>query len=170
MSENHKPHWVYGCEPNVVHNSPSIPTYVGRTYNLTVNPDVHRDRKAQKSIVFNILASFSIFARVRILSRFFALYRGIRSAKRYKTVVQLEPVLRGHGDLLGRDEWPHSSVNCLLRPFHGVARKFVEVHLKIGVAVRGQIRVFAVILVRGIKAMRLFPRIRHAVMVGVHGS
>ena len=24
-------------------NSPSIPTYVGRTYNLAVNPDVHRD-------------------------------------------------------------------------------------------------------------------------------
>jgi hypothetical protein len=25
------------------HNSPSIPTYVGRTYNLAVNPDGHRD-------------------------------------------------------------------------------------------------------------------------------
>jgi hypothetical protein len=44
-------------------------------------------RKAQKSIVFSILASFLIFARVRILSRFFASYRGICGAKRYKTVV-----------------------------------------------------------------------------------
>ena len=40
-----------------------------------------------KSIVFSILASFLIFARVRILSRFFAFYRGIRTAKRYKTAV-----------------------------------------------------------------------------------
>ena len=155
----------------MIYNSPSIPTYDGRTYDLAVNrKSLGAYRKAQKSFVFSILASFWIFARVRIYSLFFAFYRGIWSAKRYKTVVQLEPVLRGYGDLLGRDEWPHSSVNCLLRPFHGVARKFVEVHLKIGVAVRGQIRLFAVILVRGIKAMRLFPRIRHAVMVGVHGS
>ena len=71
----------------MAYNSPSIPTYVGRTYDLAANPDVHRDQKAQKSIVFSILACFYIFARVRILSRFFASYRGICSAKRYKTVV-----------------------------------------------------------------------------------
>jgi hypothetical protein len=69
-----------------VTNSPSIPTYVGRTYNLAVNPPL-ADRKARKSIVFSILASFWVFARVRILLRFFASYRGISSAKRYKTVV-----------------------------------------------------------------------------------
>jgi len=69
--------------PGYTTNSPSRT----RTYDLAVNPDVHRDRKAQKSIVFSTLASFWIFARVLILSRFFARYRGIRSAKRYKTVV-----------------------------------------------------------------------------------
>jgi hypothetical protein len=37
--------------------------------------------------IFSILASFLIFARVRILSRFFASYRGICTAKRYETVV-----------------------------------------------------------------------------------
>ena len=72
----------------MTYNSPSIPTYVGRTYDLAVNPDVHRDRKAQKSFVFSILASYWIFARAITLSRFFARYRGIRGAKRYKTVVK----------------------------------------------------------------------------------
>jgi hypothetical protein len=68
--------------PGYASNSPSRT----RTSNLAVNPPA-ADRKAQKSIVFSILASFWIFARVRILSRFFASYRGIRSAKRYETVV-----------------------------------------------------------------------------------
>jgi len=59
-------------------NSPSIPTYVGRTYNLAVNrKHSEKCRKAQKSIVFSILASIWTFARVRILSRFFASFRGI---------------------------------------------------------------------------------------------
>ena len=66
----------------ILHNSPSRT----RTYDLAVNPPL-ADRRAQKSFVFSILASFCIFARVRILSRFLAFYRGIRSAKRYKTVV-----------------------------------------------------------------------------------
>jgi hypothetical protein len=55
-------------------NSPSR----ARTYNLAVNRKHSENcRKAQKSIVFNILASFWIFARVRILSHFFASFRGI---------------------------------------------------------------------------------------------
>ena len=65
-------------------NSPSRT----RTYDLAVNRKSSKTcRKAQKSIIFSILASFYIFARVRILSRFFASYSGICSAKRYKTVV-----------------------------------------------------------------------------------
>ena len=30
--------WIQGCEPYAVHTSLSVPTYVGRTYNLAVNP------------------------------------------------------------------------------------------------------------------------------------
>ena len=55
------------------------------TYDLAVNPP-SADRKAHKPIVFRILASFWIFARVRILSHFFARYRGIGMPKRYETV------------------------------------------------------------------------------------
>ena len=46
-------------------------------------------RKAQNSLLFNILATWRAFAVLIILSHFFASYRGIRSAKRYKTVVTL---------------------------------------------------------------------------------
>ena len=68
----------------MTYNSPSR----AQTYNLAVNrKHSEKCRKAQKSIVFSILASFWIFARVRIRSRFFASYRGIYGAKRYKTVV-----------------------------------------------------------------------------------
>ena len=40
------------CSYNALRNSPSIPIYVGRTYNLAVNPDVHRDSLYQQADTF----------------------------------------------------------------------------------------------------------------------
>ena len=90
-----------------VEETPRVSRYIGRTYNIAVTRNGRGvSQKAQKSFVFSILATFVMFASVRIYSRFFARYRGIRSAKQYKTLGQTRAILRVLGDLLGRDEWP----------------------------------------------------------------
>jgi hypothetical protein len=92
-----------------------------RTSNLAVNRKHSENcRKAQKSIVFSILASFLIFARVRILSRFFAFYRGISSAKRYKTVVSYKEDIevRLHGNE-GGIKLQRDTLSCIIKRFYG---------------------------------------------------
>jgi hypothetical protein len=66
--------------------APRVSRLVRKTCNLAVNPDRHRN---QKSLLFSILAGWWAFAIFIIPSRFFAFYRGIRSAKRHKTVVTI---------------------------------------------------------------------------------
>ena len=82
-----------------------------RTYNLAVNRNGWgARRKARKSFVFSILAKSWVFASLRIQTRFFARYRGIDIAKRYKTVAQRRPILRSLGGWLSEVEWPRSLV------------------------------------------------------------
>jgi len=56
--------------------TPEYPDVGRENCKLADNPPL-ADRKAHKTVVLSILASYLIFARVRILSRFFASYRGI---------------------------------------------------------------------------------------------